>query len=124
MVFAHIAVGQHIVTQMLGVAQAGAVAQHDPGMRAQHRDVVGDGLGVGRAHANVDHGDATAVGAHQVVGGHLRQARGHGAQYSSPASAIQAQAACHHIARLDERDVFTSRVLPWRHGPGATNSSM
>jgi hypothetical protein len=49
MVFAHIAVGQHVVAQLLAVAQAGAVAQHDPGVRAQHGDVVGDGLGVGRA---------------------------------------------------------------------------
>ena len=57
-VLAHIAVGQHVVAELLGVAQAGAVAEHQPGMRPQHGDVVGDGLGVGRADADVDHGDA------------------------------------------------------------------
>jgi len=81
MVFAHVAVGQYVVAQLLAVAQAGAVAQHDPGVGAQHGDVVGDVLGVGGAHANVDHGDAAVVGAHQVVGGHLRQARGRRAQF-------------------------------------------
>jgi hypothetical protein len=60
MVFAHVGVGQHVVAQLLAVAQAGAVAQHQPGVRPQHGDVVGDGLGVGRAHADVDHGDAAA----------------------------------------------------------------
>jgi hypothetical protein len=81
MVFTHIGVGQHVVAQLLGVAQAGAVAQHQPGMRAQHGDVVGDVLGIGRAHADVDHGDAGVVGPHQVVGRHLRQARRRGAQH-------------------------------------------
>src|SRR5256885_11380372 len=38
-----------VVAQLLAVAQARAVAQHHPGMRAQHGNVVGDGLGIGRA---------------------------------------------------------------------------
>jgi hypothetical protein len=57
-VLADIGMGQHIVAQRLRVAQAGAVAEHQPGMRAQHGDVVGDGLGVGRTDADIDHGDA------------------------------------------------------------------
>ena len=72
MVFAHIAVRQHVVAQLLGVAQPGAVAQHDPGMWAQHGDVVGDVFGIGRADADVDHADAAAVRPQQVVTGHLR----------------------------------------------------
>ena len=76
MVFSHVAVGQHVVAQLLAVAQAGAVAEHDPRLGPQHGDVVGDVFGIGRAHANVDHGDAGTVSAHQVVGGHLRQAWG------------------------------------------------
>jgi hypothetical protein len=107
MVFAHIGVGQHVVAQLLAVAQAGAVAQHHPGVRAQHGDVVGDGLGVGRAHADVDHGDAAAVGAHQVVGRHLRQAR---RRAPLVAARRQADAARDHVAGLDEGDVFAVRL--------------
>ena len=80
MVLAHVAVRQHVVAELLRVAQAGAVAEHHPGVRAQHRDVVGDGLGVGRADADVDHRDAAAVRPHQVVGRHLRQPRRRAAQ--------------------------------------------
>ena len=60
-VLAHIGVGEDVVAQFLRVPQAGAVADHQPGMRAQHGDVVGDGLGVGRADADIDHGDAAAA---------------------------------------------------------------
>ena len=74
MIFTHIAVGQHIVAQLLRVAQTGTVAQHDPRMWPQHSDVVGDGFGIGRAHTDVDHGDAAAVCPHQVIGRHLWQA--------------------------------------------------
>src|SRR3546814_15309731 len=58
MVFAHIAMGEHIIAQLLGIPQARAMAQHQPGMRTQHRDVIGDVAGVRRPCANVDHGDA------------------------------------------------------------------
>ena len=40
----NIAVGQHIVTQLLRIAQPGAMPQHDPGMGAQDRNVVSNGL--------------------------------------------------------------------------------
>ena len=75
MVVAHIGVGQHVVAEQLAPAQAGAMAEHQPAMRAQHRDVVGDRLGVARADADIDQRDAVAVGAHQMIGRHLRQAR-------------------------------------------------
>jgi hypothetical protein len=110
MVFAHVAVGQHVVAQLLGVAQAGAVAQHQPGVRAQHRDVVGDGLGVGRAHADVDHGDAGAVGAHQVVGRHLRQPRRRGAQHVVARLRGFADTARDHVAGFDEGDVVAGGI--------------
>ena len=61
-VLAHIGVRQHVVAERLAVAQPGAVAEHQPGMRPQHRDMVGDGLGVGRADADIDHGDAAMAG--------------------------------------------------------------
>ena len=60
MVVAQIGVGQHIVADGLGGPQAAAVADHQPGLGAQHRQVVGDGLGVGGADADVDQADAAA----------------------------------------------------------------
>ena len=42
MILAHIGVRQNVIAQRLGVAQARAVAKHQPGMRAQHGDVVGN----------------------------------------------------------------------------------
>jgi hypothetical protein len=64
-------VGQHVVADGLRLTQAAAVADHQPAVRAQHRQVVGDVLGVGRADADVDQGHAIAVGGDQVVGRHL-----------------------------------------------------
>ena len=49
MVVAHIAVREHVVAEQLAAPQAGAMAEHQPAMRAQHREVVGDGLGVATA---------------------------------------------------------------------------
>ena len=70
-VAAHIGVGQHVVTDGLRLTQAAAVADHQPAMRAQHGQVVGDVLGVGRTDADVDQGDAVAVIGLQVIGRHL-----------------------------------------------------
>ena len=109
MVFAHITVREHVVAELLRVAQARAMAEHDPGMRAQDGDVVGDGLGVGRADADVDHADAAAVGAHQVVGRHLRQARRHLAHFIA-VNGGAADATRHDVARLDKGDVLAGRI--------------
>ena len=48
------------------------MADHQPAMRAQHREMIGDRLGVGRADADIDEGDA-AIGRRraQMVGRHL-----------------------------------------------------
>ncbi len=108
-VLAHVGVRQNVVAQLLAVAQARAVAQHHPGVRPQHGDVVGDGLGVRRAHADVHHAGAAAVGAHEVVGGHLRQARRRGAEIVARLGG-QAGAAGDHVAGFDEGDVFAVGV--------------
>ena len=48
------------------------MADHQPAMRAQHREMVGDVLGVGRPDADIDDGyPALPVRARQVIGRHL-----------------------------------------------------
>ncbi len=76
MVIAQIGVGQDVVADGLVGPKAAAVADHQPGLGPQHRQVVGDGLGVGRAHPDVDQADPGPVRPHQVVGGHLVLAPG------------------------------------------------
>ena len=110
MVFAYIAVGEHIVAQLLGVAQACAVAQHDPGVGSQNCDVVRDVFGVGRPYADVDHGDAGMVFSHQVVARHLRQTRRRAAQRVS-VPGRHADTPSDHIAGFNKRDVFAFRIL-------------
>ena len=79
MIFAHVGVGKDVVAQPLGAAQAGTMAEHQPGMRAQDGDMIGDGFGVAGADADIDQRDALPVGSSEMVGGHLRQAREGGA---------------------------------------------
>ncbi len=76
-ILTHIGVCQHIIAKALAVAQAGAMANHQPGMRAQHGDMVGDRLGVGRADADIDQRNAGMALFLQVIGWHLRQAAKH-----------------------------------------------
>ena len=109
MVFTHVAVGQHVVAKLLTVAQTRAVAQHDPRMRAQHGDVVGDVFGIRRADADVDHGDAALVGAQQVVGRHLRQAWRRYAHVVARRGG-QTGASGHHIAGFYKSHVLAGRV--------------
>jgi hypothetical protein len=73
-IFPHIAVGEDIVAELLRVPEARTMAQHQPGMRAQHGDIIGYGAGVGWPCANVDHSDALAVSFGQMKGRHLRRA--------------------------------------------------
>jgi len=70
-VIAHVAGRQHQVPDLLVVAQAGAVPDHQHQVGAEHGQVIGDRLGVGRTHADVHHGQAGAAGKHVVPGGHL-----------------------------------------------------
>ena len=75
------------------------MAEHQPGMRPQHGDVVGDVAGVGRAGADVDHGDAAIVRLDQMKGRHLRHALG---RRSPVVASAEASIARDHIAGLDE----------------------
>ena len=52
-------------------AQAAAVADHHPGVRAGDGQVVADGLGVRRPDPDVDQGDALRARRRQVIGRHL-----------------------------------------------------
>ena len=97
-ILAHVAVGKDIVAELLRVPQARTVPEHQPGMRSQHRDVVGDVAGVGRAGADVDHGDAAIAGLDQMKGRHLRHALGGNAGRASARTRV----ARDHIAGLDE----------------------
>ena len=109
MVFAHIAVGQHIVAELLGIAQTRAVAEHDPGMGAQHGNMVGNGFGIRRANADIDHADAAAVSAHQMVGRHLRQTRRQFTQGVLRQSG-RADSPGEHIAGLDKSHILAVGV--------------
>ncbi len=64
-VLPEIAVREHVVADLLALAQARAMSNHQPAMRTQHGDVVGDVLGVGGPDADVDQADAAAL-AHET----------------------------------------------------------
>ena len=55
-----VAVGEHVVADRLRLPQAAAMADHQPAMRPQHREVVGDVLRVRGADADVDQRNAAA----------------------------------------------------------------
>ena len=78
-VAAEIAVGQHVIADGLRLPQAAAMADHEPAMRAQHRQMIGDVLGVRRADADIDERDPVPVPAHEVIGRHLEAVPGRGA---------------------------------------------
>ena len=113
-VLAHIGMGQHVVAQRLRVAQPGAVAEHHPGMRPQHRDMVGYRLGVGRPDADIDHRDAAVVRLFEMIGRHLWQARRRGARRGV---AVAGQS--DEVARFDERGVAAASVRHQGAGAGA-----
>ncbi len=67
----HVGVGQHVIADGLRLTQATAVTDHQPAMRTQYSEVIGDVLGIGRADADVDQRHAMTVFGDQVVGRHL-----------------------------------------------------
>jgi len=75
MVVAQVGVGEDIVPDSLGIAQAAAVADHQPCFWPEDGEVVADGFRVGRAHADVDQGDAQPILGDQVVAVSDRRAR-------------------------------------------------
>ena len=70
-VVAQIGVGEHVVADPLAGPQPAAMADHQPGFRAQHGQMVAYRLRVGRTHPDIDQRDARASFTDQVVGGHL-----------------------------------------------------
>ena len=78
MILAQVGVRQHIVANRLAVAQATAMANHQPDLRTQNREVIGDRLRVRRANANVHERDTCAVLGAQVIGRHLVASPGRG----------------------------------------------
>ncbi len=70
-VAAHVSVGQHVIADRLRLTQAAAMADHQPAMRTQHGQMVGDVLGVGRADTDIHQRHAVAVAGDQVIGRHL-----------------------------------------------------
>ncbi len=98
-VLAHVAVRQHVIAELLRVAQPRAMAEHQPGMGTQHRDMIGDVARVRRTGADVDHRDAARIRTDQVERRHLRQAlrrRAHGRGIAQP------RVAGDDVTRLDE----------------------
>ena len=73
MVFAQIGMGQAEIAQRLRVAQARAVAQHQPSVGAQDGDVVSGGFGIRRTNPDVHQGDPVPIGPLQMIGRHLRR---------------------------------------------------
>ena len=75
MVVALVGIAQDQVTDAHAPIHAGAVANHDPGLRPQHGQAVRNGLGIRWPHADVDHRDAIATCGNEIEPGHLK-ARG------------------------------------------------
>ena len=78
MVLPDITMREDVVAEPLRVPQARAMAEHQPGVRAKHRDVVGDIARVGWSGPDIDQGDAAFAGLDEVEGRHLRHALGRG----------------------------------------------
>ena len=101
LVLPDVGVGEHVVAERLGVPEARAVPEHEPGVRAEDGHVIGDRLRVGRADADVDQRDAAALRGDEVVRRHLRLARRHGARGGRALAASR-----HAIAGFDEGGVL------------------
>ena len=76
-------VSEDVVAELLRVAEARTMSQHQPGVRPQHGNVVGYGAGVGRAGADVNHSDASIAGLDEMKSWHLRRALRDNARRSS-----------------------------------------
>ncbi len=63
--------GQNVIADALGVAQAAAVADHEPAVRTDDGQMVRDVLGVGGTDADVDQRHAFAIGRGQMIRRHL-----------------------------------------------------
>lgn len=97
-ILADIAVGEHVVAEPLRIPKARAVPDHQPGMRPQHRDVIGGIPRVGRTDPDVDQGDAAIAGLDQMKGRHLR----HAVRRSPGRAAAEPRIARDHVAGRNE----------------------
>ena len=75
-ILADVTMREHVVAEPLRIPEARAMPQHQPGVRPQHRDVVGDVPRIGRTDADVDQGNAAIAGLDEMKGRHLRRALG------------------------------------------------
>ena len=75
-VLAEIGVGEHVVANLLGLAQATAVADHQPAVGAQDGQMVRNVLRIGRTDTDIDQRDAFAIRRRQVIGRHLKSVPG------------------------------------------------
>ena len=62
---------QYIVAYRLALTQTATVTNHQPDVRAQHREMIANIFGIGRADADVDQCNALTVVSDQVPGRHL-----------------------------------------------------
>ena len=90
------------------------MADHQPGVRPGHGQVVADGLGVRRADADVDQADAAPAGGRQVIGRHLVLAPG---RVHHRLLGIGGVAGDHHPAGAAQRVVGAVRVHQLGGGP-------
>ena len=78
MILPQIGVGEHVIADHLRLSQARAMADHQPAMRTQHRDMIGDVLRVRGPDADIHETHALPVRADDVIGRHLEAVPGDG----------------------------------------------
>src|SRR5262245_2684617 len=105
MILADVSVREDVITELLRIAEARAVAEHQPGMGPKHRDMIGDIASVRRAGADVDHGNARGALLNEMKCRHLRRAWG---WRSGRSRVTEAGIARDDVSRLDE--CLVSRV--------------
>ena len=104
---------QHVVAEELATPQPGAMTDHQPAMRPQHGEVVGDRLGVGRTDADVHERDAVALRPGQVIGRHLRQMHGHAARDLDLAARPEARDRAGNAVRVTRELTITDGGKPF-----------
>src|SRR3546814_15026612 len=75
MIVAQIGVREDVIADPLAGAQPAAMADHQPGVGAYHREMIGDRLGIRRADADVYGAGPRAIGCDELIGGTSGPAR-------------------------------------------------
>ena len=83
------------------------MADHQPGLGPEHRQMVAHGLGVGRTDADVDQCNARPAGRHQVIGRHLMFAPG---SCRNGGFRVRSIGGDHHVARRRQGGVGAARL--------------